>query len=531
MKQFALFLRSVRRQRWSKLFTLTCLAPGLVQSGLLPGASLQAQAQSLPYCQFPVQSFTQKNTLLRDSLRGNSQARQAYQALINRDAQQLQQCRSQSWLKTQAIWLRLHECDLQPGVLESVLDRIVSRGYNRVYIEVFYSGHVLLPPAENRTAWPSIVRNPAFANRDLLAEAIQKSRERGLEPYAWMFSLNFGYSYGQRADRVNTLARNGFGKTSMTVVDTTTSDIEIGKGDVDKVFVDPYNPQVRQDYAQMLQAVLQRRPSGVLFDYIRYTKQSGGASIASRLQDLWIFSGATQQTLIARATNQKGQAAIQRYLAQGTLTAGDLASLDRLHPTEGEPLWQGRIVPTLPPGKPLPPVGVRLPRLLQDLWLLSVAHAYQGVVDFLNAAVWQVQQRGIRAGAVFFPDGNRRIGAGFDSRMQPWDRFPTSIEWHPMSYGICADASCIVDQARRVVTQAAPGTALIPAIAGTWSTPAYNRPTLEFQMQAIRQAMPQVTAISHFDFSWQEPLFTNLRRSCKLNLVESSTPIPVGFGQ
>jgi hypothetical protein len=451
--------------------------------------------------------------------------------LIASDAQRLQQCRAQSWLKSQAVWLRLYECDLQPGVLESVLDRIVSRGYNRVYLEVFYTGQVLLPPAENNTAWPSVVRNPAFANRDLLAEAIQKSRERGLSPYAWMFSLNYGYSYGKRADRANTLARNGLGKTSLTVVDTTSTDIDISKGDVDKVFVDPYNPQVRQDYAQMLQAVLQRRPDGVLFDYIRYPKQNGSASIVNRLQDLWIFSGAAQQTLIARGTNQKGQAVIQKYLMQGTITASDLTALDRIYPGEREPQWQGRNAPTLPPPKPLPPASVRLPRLLQDLWLLSVAHAYQGVIDFLNAAVWQVRQRGLVAGAVFFPDGNRRVGRGFDSRMQPWDQFSNAIEWHPMSYGICGDASCIVEQANKVLSQALPGTRVSPVIAGAWSTPAYNRPSLEMQTYAIRQASPQMNAISHFDFSWQEPQFANARRACRMNLIEAATAAPVGFAR
>ncbi len=522
-------MRKTLKQKISSLVALTLLTTGGIQGNGFLGDISRAQAQTQPFCQFSPQSSSQKETMLRTALRGDRIAQQQYRSLIAQDAQQLQQCRSQSWLKTQAIWLRLYECDLQPGVLESVMDRIVSRGYNQVYIEVFYSGQVLLPPNSNRTVWPSVVRSPEFARRDLLAESLQKARERGLKAYAWMFSLNFGYSYGSRPDRANTLARNGFGKTTITVVDTNNTDIDIVKGDADTVFVDPYNPQVRQDYAQLLQAVLERRPDGVLFDYIRYPKQPGGASIVTRMQDLWIFGGSAQQTLIARASNPKGEAVIQKYLTQGTLSASDLAAFDKLYPKE-EPLWQGRVVPAPPPGKPLPPVGVRLPRLLQDLWLLSVAHAYQGVNDFLNIAAAQVRQQGIPAGAVFFPDGNRRVGQGFDARMQPWDQFPSSLEWHPMSYGICKDSSCIVDQAKKVFAVGS-GAKISPVIAGAWTNPAYNRPSLESQTYAIRQGAPLMDSISHFDFSWQEPLFANARRSCKVNLLQASSPLPNGFNR
>jgi Glycosyl hydrolase-like 10 len=535
MKQFTLAPQAFLTRRVSALLGATLFTAGVLQgSGLNRPAIAQVfrtQGLTQPFCQSMGQAAAQKSQLLRASLQQNRTAQAQYQAAIIQDAQQLRVCRSQSWLKTQAVWLRVYECDLQPGVLESVLDRIVSRGYNQIYLEVFYTGQVLLPQSTNATVWPSVVRNPALARRDLLAETIQKGHERGLKVYAWMFSLNYGYAYGIRRDRVNGLARNGFGKTSLTVADAGLTSLDGGKGDADKVFVDPYNPQVRQDYSQLLQSVLQRRPDGVLFDYIRYPKQTGGASVSDRLQDLWIFSGAAQQTLLARATNQKGQAVIQKYLSQGTVTASDLTMLDRLYAGEREPQWQGRSVSAPPPGKPLPPAAARLPRLLQDLWLLSAAHAYQGVVDFLTAAVWQVRQRGIPAGAVFFPDGNRRIGQGFDSRMQAWDRFPPTIEWHPMSYGICNDSSCIVDQARKVVTQAPGGTMVAPVIAGAWGTPAYNRPSLESQTYAIRQSLPQVSSMSHFDFSWQDPQFSNARRSCRADLIEAAASMTSSLGQ
>jgi hypothetical protein len=534
MKNLALLLQLHRKKNAQTTKTVRMLSLALLSGwglqGLITPMQTQAQ-QTLPFCQSSPQMVAQKNTLLQRGVRGDRNAQQQYQTLVASDAQALQQCRAQSWLKTQAVWLRLYECDLQPGVLESVLDRIVSRGYNQVYLEVFYSGQVLLPAAENRTVWPSVVRSPEYARRDLLAEAIQKARTRGLKAYAWLFSLNYGYSYGKRADRVNALARNGLGKTSLNVIDTTSIEIDLSKGDVNKVFVDPYNPQARQDFAYMLQSILQRRPDGALFDYIRYPRQTGSASIANKLSDLWIFSGAAQQALISRATNGKGQAVIQKYLSQGAITVGDLAALDRSYPTEGEPLWQGRNVPAIVPGKPLSPAAVRLPRLQQDLWLLSVAHAYQGIVDFLNVGVAQSNRQGAVAGAVFFPDGNRRIGQGFDSRMQPWDRFSPSIEWHSMSYGLCGGTSCIVDQVQRVVSQAPMGTRVSPVIAGAWSFPAYNRPSLEAQMNAIHQAVPQVNAISHFDFSWQEPQLANARRVCKPNLIEAAAANPLGLGR
>jgi hypothetical protein len=100
-----------------------------------------------------------------------------------------------------------------------------------------------------------------------------------------------------------------------------------------------------------------------------------------------------------------------------------------------------------------------------------------------------------------------------------------------MSYGLCGGTSCIVDQVQRVVSQAPAGTRVSPVIAGAWSYPAYNRPSLDAQMNAIRQAVPQVNAISHFDFSWQEPQLSNARRVCKPNLIEAAAARPLGIGR
>ncbi|UWU49389.1 hypothetical protein APLC1_4237 [Limnospira platensis C1] len=152
----------------------------------------------------------------------------------------------------------------------------------------------------------------------------------------------------------------------------------------------------------------------------------------------------------------------------------------------------------------------------QQLWRLSVAHAQQGILDFLNMFSQPVQSRGIPAGAVFFPEANRRVGEqGFDSRLQPWDRFPSAIEWHPMAYGVCGTTSCIVEQVETVANQAQPGTKIIPAIAGDWGKSIKNRPPLEHQMRDIINAIPQIQSISHYSYDWQEPQLTRDRQSCR----------------
>jgi len=382
------------------------------------------------FCQTTEQAAAEKEALLKATIKGDQKAEAQYRQQISQAAAQLRQCRTQNWPQTQAIWLRLYACDLKPGVLESLMDRIVNKGYNQVYVEVFYDGQVLLPSSDNPTAWPSVIQN---SQADLLAQAIQKGRDRGLQVYAWMYSMNFGYSYGQRADRQQTLARNGKGQTSLTVANNTNAGIDLFiSGESDKAFIDPYNAQARQDYVRLLQEVLERKPDGVLFDYIRYPKQSGAASVLNKPKDLWIYGPAALQAFYGRAQNSKGRELIRRFAAQGYITAGDVAAVDRLYPQEREPLWQGRVPPSSPGNRPLPPAAHRQPRLQQELWLLAVAHTYQGVVDFLANAAYPVLRQGIPAGAVFFPEANRRIGAGFDSRLQPWTSFPTScsgIRW------------------------------------------------------------------------------------------------------
>ncbi|ACK67173.1 conserved hypothetical protein [Rippkaea orientalis PCC 8801] len=486
---------------------LTKLLGGLLTIGtwlMTMGITPIVQATILNSCQVSPEEINAKETLRQQALKGNTTAQNNYQLFIQNHREKLRRCRSQSWPQEQAIWLRLYPCDVRPGSIESVLDRIINRGYNTVYVEVFADSQVLLPPADNPTPWDTVVRTQGAENVDLLAQAIQKGRERGLKVYAWLFTLNFGYAYAQRSDRQWVLARNGKGQDSTTFVH-----------DRSQAFIDPYNQQAQADYSSLLQAVLKRRPDGILFDYVRYPRGTGTQSVVGTVKDLWIYSPASQQALYRRAFNNQGRVLLEKYVNRGYITVNDLKEVASLYPDEVTPLWQGRN-PSATEAKES--VQVRYQRLRSEIWHLAVAHAAQGVIEFVSSAASAVQRYGIPAGAVFFPDGNRIVGQkGFDSRLQAWDKFPAFLEFHPMAYGLCQDANCIVQQIKRVTSMAPSQSRIIPAIAGLWGQTQEKRPSLETQMTAIRAKVPQIQSISHFAFSWQEPQFDQGRRFCRFN--------------
>jgi hypothetical protein len=475
----------------------------LTLAAILLGSALGIAWQTLPpaegqagaSCVLTQQQSEQKDTLLRASLKDDPAARTKYQALITEQAANLKRCRSQTWPKNQAIWLRLYPCDLRPGILDQVLDQVVNMGYNRVYIESFRDGQALLPEAENNTVWPSIVKHPNYRQRDLLAEALQKARARGLTAYSWLFSMNYGYSYATRADRTAAIAFNGRGQTSLDLVE-----------DGPQVFIDPYNRQALGDYDRLVRAIVQRRPDGVLFDYIRFPRGKGTASVVGHIKDLPIYSESSKQAMLARASNNRGRALIQRFMEQGSLKASDIAAAAKRFPGEGPPQWQGR------QGDSQSPAAMQ-----QELWLLGVAHAQQGVIDFLNSAIGIVQQERIPAGAVFFPGGNQQVGnLGFDARLQAWDRFPGTIEWHPMAYANCTDAGCIAQEVQRVIKGANNGTDVQPVLAGAWGQVYGKRPPLETQMRALRGFNGRINTVSHFAYSWMQPESDRQRKQCKL---------------
>ena len=465
-------------------------------------AAKPAEAAVGPYCQFAPQEVEAKEKLLNASLE-NQQVVAQYHAIVQKHTEMLQLCRSQTWPEEQAIWLRLYPCDISSGSLDLVLDRIVNLGYNKIHLEVFYDSQVLLPPSDNPTPWTTVVRSPEGNNVDLLQQTIDKAHQRGLKVYAWLFTMNFGYTYAQRPDRQEALARNGIGENSLTFVD-----------DRSQAFIDPYSPQAQSDYYNLVQAVLQRQPDGILFDYVRYPRGVGGQSYVHSVKDLWIYGKSSLNALYDRATNNKGLAVIKKYIDTGNLTVGDLETIDRQYPEEEHFQWQGR--PNLSESEINIPDRQNL--LKKELWFFSVAHAAQGIIDFLAFAAKPAQDRKIPAGAVFFPDANRLVGsAGFDSRLQAWDKFPTDLEWHPMAYAVCnLRTDCVVEQVETVMKTASSTTKVIPALAGAWGQVYREHPTLEAQMEALRKATPEINAVSHFSYAWLEPERDRLRKSCNL---------------
>jgi len=518
---------------------------------LWPGHSLfqgsQEPARSLvnAFCQQPPAEVARKSQLRQQASRSDV-ARIEYAQILDEHRAALIACRSQRWPQIQAIWVRLHPCDANPGVLDQVFDQVVNLGYNRVFIETFYDGRSILPDGAGGI-WPSLQ-----PNADLLDLALKAARRRGLSAYAWVFSLNFGYSYGQRPDRQVALARNGRGIT--TVLDPATALLE----DLDspgEVFVDPFHPLARRDFAELVRRILQRQPDGILFDYIRYPRGSGGSSVAATVRDLWIHGEAARKAYLDLAENPAGRALLERYLSQGYVTVRDVQQLDAAYAEEprwrqpGDP-WpnpqqvlspelldrgaqresiatgqQSGDLPSIhslespkPLGDPTPTpsAALRQERWQQQLWQLSVEFARYGVLDYLRQAAQPAQRLGIPAGAVFFPEGNQAVGEGFDARLQPWDRFDPDMEWHPMAYARCEDATCVGQQVEQVLAVASPQTFVCPAIAGLWGQSQQQRPSLEVQMAELARRFPQLPCVSHFALSWIEPKMERSRRTCQL---------------
>ncbi len=502
------------QHKWYRgLFVGAFATSSFIGSGAFAQTNLAQNIPASDYCQIPPTEIIAKNTLRRAAQKGDRQSQSQYNEIVKKHISYVRDCRQKSWLKNQAIWIRLYPCDTKPGALEEIFDRMVDKGYNQVYVATFY-GKVLLPRTGNSTAWNSVLNTRGTDKTDLLADAIQKGHERGLKVYAWMYSLNFGPEYGVTPDGQSAVGINGRGETTLFAGEEgfqKTADGETGSGSV--LFIDPYSDRARNDYEQMLREVVRRRPDGVLFDYIRFPRGQGIQSIASQVKDLWIYSDESRQTLAALAQNSKGTALIDRFLNKGTITVNDLKEVDKLYPNEVSPLWQGR---TPLENEGAMPYEDKLPWIEWDLWQLTLAHASDGVANFLRRVAAPVEQQQLKSGAVFFPEANQPVGKrGYDSRLQPWDRFVTN-EWHPMAYATCNKSDCIVNQVRRVLSFAPANTEVKPALAGTWGKPTEGRPSLEEQMNGIHRNLPQIHSISHFAFSWQEPEFDYYRSSCQL---------------
>jgi uncharacterized lipoprotein YddW (UPF0748 family) len=500
--------RSYRHQLYQRLLLGAFTLSSLIGQGYHAQSS---SAQPADYCQIPAAEVNAKNVLRLAAKKGDRHSQSQYNEIVKQHLNYVQQCRQKSWLKNQAIWVRLYPCDTNPGALEEIFDHMVNKGYNQVYVATFY-GKALLPRSGNTTAWNSVLTTKATDRTDLLADAIQKGHDRGLKVYAWMYSLNFGPDYSLTPEGQSAAGINGRGETTLFAGEEGFQ--KSTDGDASSVlFVDPYSDKARADYEKLVREVVRRRPDGVLFDYIRFPRGQGAQSIASQVRDLWIYSDESRQTLAALAQNSKGTDLIDRFLTKGTIGVNDLKEVDKLYPNEVSPLWQGRT--------PLDnEIGLspeeKLPWIEWDLWQLTLAHASDGVVRFLQKAIAPVEQQRLKSGAVFFPEANQPVGKrGYDSRLQPWDRFPTN-EWHPMAYATCNRSNCIVDQVRRVLSFAPATTNIVPALAGNWGKPVEGRPSLDDQMDGIHLSLPQINSISHFAFSWQEPELDYYRSSCQL---------------
>lgn len=255
-------ITQARQQPWRHRLQAFCLALGLggLSLGIDPlTAQAQVNNQLDEYCRLNAGAIAAKDQRRAAAIQGDRSAQAEYQALLQQHKDQLQRCRQTYWPRHQAMWLRVYPCDTKAGMIERILDDIVNKGYDQLYLEVFADSQALLPKNQNNTPWPSRIQTPGLENRDVMAEIIEKGRARGLEVYAWLFGMNYGYVYGNRGDRQSVMARNGYGETSLDFVQ-----------DGAQAFADPYNAIAQADYKNLVNQMLQRQPDGILFDYIRY---------------------------------------------------------------------------------------------------------------------------------------------------------------------------------------------------------------------------------------------------------------------
>lgn len=495
-----------------KRFSLTIAS--ILATILSPICPAQAQSRSQPYplyCQQSSSEISAKNDSRRAALSGNTAAQMRYEELVAAHDKTLTDCRRQNDFKTEGIWLRLYPCDTRPGAVDEILDNIVNRGYNEVVVETFFNGQVLLPVNQNPTAWRSVVTGKGQENVDLLREVITKGRARGLKVTTWLFALNVGTEYVQKAGRQGTIARNGNGQT--TIDTNLASRAKNGTFNPDEAFADPYHPVLRKDFLTLVEQIVKYKPDGIVFDYIRYPKGHGPDSVVSTVKDLWVYGEASQLGLMERALNNRGKELISRYLKTGKITAADVLEVDRLYPQEAEPQWHGSQI--TPEENKLP--ADRRAQIFQiELWRLAAGHAMQGIVDYLTLASIPVQKANIPVGAAFFADGNQMVGGGYDSRLQMWNRFPETIDRYPMVYATCGKNDCIMDSIQRVLSSSRNQTIVKPIIAGIWQQSYGNRPALDVQMREIRQRFPNISNLSHFVYAWQEPASDIDRKACRI---------------
>ncbi|WP_242016371.1 glycoside hydrolase family 10 protein [Pseudanabaena cinerea] len=445
-----------------------------------------------------------------------------YAAILQKHKADLQSCRDRQPIQTQATWLRLYANDAKAGVLEDVFDRIVNRGYNQVFIEVFYDGRVLLPVSDNPTPWRSVMaeavkEGSVSADYDLWQKAVKLGKERGIKVYGWAFTMNFGYGYSEVRGKASALALNGKGENSIANTNFNRQQVANGRAfyedayEVDHLFIDPYSPIARNDLISAVKALMQRNPDGMVFDYVRYPTNATGALIDD-VKQLWIYGQSSRSTLLNSIGDRHVRALMELYLANGAVTGSDVIA------TEQKLADAMRVKPN-----PIPNPSQVAITTNNFLWNMATNHAYQGVLNFVSAVTTPLQQNNIPIGTVFFPQGNDRQGNKVAPKMQPWERFPSFMERHPMTYALCADGKCVAEQVAEVLQQSAPNTLVCPVLAGTWGQSFDGHPSYEIQTQAIKARSPQINCISHFVYSWMEPDSDRLRKAGTATGLESPT--------
>ncbi|MFN9856888.1 MAG: hypothetical protein ACK556_01975, partial [Pseudanabaena sp.] len=155
-----------------------------------------------PTCDVSTAEILRKHELRKAALINtkDQKSQTQYREIIQKHKSALQACRDRTAPQTQATWIRLYPNDVKTGVLEDVFDKIANRGYNQVFVEVFYDGRVLLPVANNPTPWKSVMEEAVKsgevpADYDLWKQSIAIGKERGIKVYGWSFAMNFGYGY------------------------------------------------------------------------------------------------------------------------------------------------------------------------------------------------------------------------------------------------------------------------------------------------------------------------------------------------
>lgn len=457
----------------------------------------------------------------------NLSARSQYQAILQKHKSELQACRDRNFPQTQATWVRLYPNDAKAGVLEDVFDKVANRGYNQVFIEAFYDGRVLLPVADNPTPWRSVMEEAVktgevAADYDLLQKAIALGRERGIKVYGWAFAMNFGYGYSEIRGKAAALAINGDGENSIAKTNFNRAQVSNGRAfyedayEADHLFVDPYSAIAKNDLTNLVKALMKRQPDGIVLDYVRYPTTQTGALI-DNVKQLWIYGQSSKAALLNsigdRSINDRHVRELMAiYLQNGKITADDVIQTEQKLATAAQ----------------VPPTNIKnLPKTLAIaqnlLWNLATNHAYEGVLNFINTVTAPLQQNNIPVGTVFFPAGNRSESGKYDPKMQPWHRFPNSMERHAMTYAICADGKCVADQVAEVVRQSAPETLVCPILAGTWGQSFDGHASFEIQTQAIFTKQPKIKCLSHFVFSWMEPESDRLRKAGRATGLENAT--------